>query len=64
MIAKVYFQEEDIGNLVVPIDIIEIKNEKDISNTAIAVFKKKSFIIQLIDTKGKTQIIRVKNNRS
>lgn len=64
LIARVYFQEEDIGNLVIPIDIIEIKNEKDINYTAIAVYKKKSFIIQLIDTKGKTQIIRVKNNRS
>jgi hypothetical protein len=64
LIAKVYSKEEDIGNFVVPIDIIEIKNEKDISKTAIAVFKKESFIIQLIDTSGKIQIIRVKNNRS
>lgn len=64
LIAKAYLQEGDIENLVVPIDIIEIKSKIEISNTAISVFKKSSFIIQLIDTTGKTQIIRVKNNRS
>jgi len=62
LIAKVYLKESDIEYMVVPIDIIEIKNEKDLIKTAVAVFKKKDFVIQLIDTLGKTQIIKVRNN--
>ncbi len=64
LIAKAYLREEDIINFVVPIDIIEIKTKDDINSTAIAVFKKGSSIIQLIDTAGRTQIIRVRNSRS
>ena len=57
-LAKVYFQDADIDNLVIPIDIIEITTEQELATTAIAVFKKSKFIIQLVDTKGETQIIR------
>lgn len=57
-LAKVYFTENDIDNMVIPIDIIEIRSEKELVNTAMAVFRKKKFIIQLTDTKGNTQIIR------
>jgi len=57
-LAKVYFTEEDIDNMVIPVDMIEIKNESDRANTAVAVFRKSKFIIQLVDTGGKTQIIR------
>jgi hypothetical protein len=57
-LSKVYFQDTDIDNLVIPIDIIEIKDENELATTAIAIFKRKKFIIQLIDTKGESQIIR------
>jgi hypothetical protein len=62
-IAKIYFNESDIGNLAIPIDIIEIKNEQSLASTALVVFKDKDFIIQLFDTRGKTQIIQPKNKR-
>lgn len=56
-LAKVYFTKEDIDDMVIPVDIIEIRNETDLSQTAIAVFRKRKFIIQLVDTKGATQVI-------
>lgn len=61
-IAKVYFNEQDINNNVIPIDIMEIKNEQELLNTAMAVFNKKEFIIQLIDTKAESQVIKVNRN--
>ncbi|MFT3677599.1 MAG: hypothetical protein QM781_17040 [Chitinophagaceae bacterium] len=56
-LAKIYFTEEDIDNMVIPVDIIEIRNETELSYTAMAVFRKRKFIMQLIDTKGATQLI-------
>jgi hypothetical protein len=63
-IARAYFSESDIDNLVIPIDIIEIKNEESLDSTALVVFKDKDFIIQLFDTRGKTQIIVPNKKRS
>lgn len=58
LIAKIYFTEADINNMVIPIDILEFKTEQELITTAMAVFKRKYFIVELIDTKGETQIIR------
>lgn len=60
-LIKVYFKEKDIDDIVIPIDIIEIKSPEQLDATAVAVFKRKNFIIQLVDTKGLTQIIIPKN---
>lgn len=60
LLAKVYFTETDIENMVIPIDIIEIRNEQELATTALAVFKKKKFVVQLIDTKGNEQVIQGK----
>ncbi len=57
-LIKVYFKEKDIEDIVIPIDIIEIKSADELSSTAIVVFRNEKFIIQLIDTKGATQIIQ------
>jgi hypothetical protein len=56
-LAKVYFNEADINEMVIPIDIIEIKSADELSSTAIVVFKGKTFIVQLVDTNGATQVI-------
>jgi len=48
----------------IPIDIIEIKSEAEVSKTAIALFNKGSFIIKLVNKSGKTQTFKVRNNRS
>lgn len=58
LLVKVYFKERDIDNLVIPIDIIEIKSSEELSTTAVAVFQDRKFIIELVDTKGTTQIIK------
>lgn len=58
LIAKIYFTEADINNMVIPIDILEFKTEQELITTAMAVFKRKYFIVELVDTKGETQIIR------
>jgi hypothetical protein len=42
---------------------MEIKNERSLTSTALAVFKEKDLIIQLFDTTGKTQIIITRNKR-
>ncbi|MET0394244.1 MAG: hypothetical protein ABW019_13950 [Chitinophagaceae bacterium] len=57
-LAKVYFSESDISNLVVPADMIEIGNEQELAVTAVAVYPDRGFIIELTDTTGKTQLIR------
>lgn len=57
-LAKVYFSDEDIDNLVIPVDMIEIKSLPELTQTALAVFKKRKFIVQLINTKGESQVIR------
>jgi hypothetical protein len=59
-LVKVYFKDKDIENMVIPIDIIEIKSAHELSSTAIVVFKNEKFIIQLVDTKGATQVFVLK----
>lgn len=58
LIARIYFTEADINNMAIPIDILEFKTEQELVTTAMAVFKRKYFIVELADTKGETQIIR------
>mgnify|MGYP006899130785 CR=1 FL=1 len=57
-LAKVYFKETDIENIVIPADMMEIRSPQELAETALAVFKKRKFIVQLIDTEGKTQVIK------
>ena len=57
LLAKVYLSETDIENMVIPVDIIELKTEQELMQTALAVYDKRKFIIQLIDTKGEMQVI-------
>jgi hypothetical protein len=58
LIAKVYFTEADMTNTVIPVDILEFRTEEEMVTTAMSVFRKKRFIIELVDTKGETQIVR------
>ncbi|MBO9565833.1 MAG: hypothetical protein J7621_23855 [Niastella sp.] len=56
-LAKVYGKQKDIDEMAIPVDIIEIKSPNELAVTAMVVFKEEKFIIQLVDTKGATQVI-------
>lgn len=63
IIAKAYMETDDLEKSI-PIDIIEVKSEAEISKTAIALFNKGRFLIKLVDKSGKTQTFNVRNNGS
>lgn len=63
IIVQAYMETDEIGKAI-PIDMIEIKSKDAAPRTAIALYSNESFKIKLISRDGKTQIIKVNNNRS
>ncbi len=55
---EVFYNTDDLNNSV-PIDIIEIANENDVSKTAISIFRQGRFIISITNKQGKNQILKV-----
>lgn len=63
ILIKAYLTTDDLETSV-PIDVIEIKNEADISTTAIALFKKGHFVINLVNKNGEKQTFFATTNES
>lgn len=63
IIVKAYIDTDDLETSI-PIDIIEIKSEADIFNTAVALFRNGQFILHLVNKERKTQTLKVTNKRS
>ena len=58
IIVKAYFDTDNLERSI-PIDIIEIKDKSDILKTAIALYQKGHFIINIINKNGETQTFKV-----
>lgn len=63
ILVKVYLETDNLEESI-PIDIIEIKKKEDLSKTAIALFKKGSFIIKISNKAAGYQLVKVNINRS
>jgi hypothetical protein len=59
IIVKAYLSTDNLEKSI-PIDVIEIKSKKDVSSTAIALFNKGNFTIQLVNKEQQTQIFNLK----